>query len=215
MLLSLAAPPPAPPFFSSCASSSSASCCCCCRRRRRSGAARDEGSHTTRMPHRAQHSRRAARQAEAQHALGGSLFDTLHAPGGSPRDTADGHSLQPAHTAPPPPSSVGLLEQLSERQRAEQQATTSARTAAQPHPPAESPPAAPPASAGHPAGGMHSNAALSNRRQAAYQGLQLLESVCAEIKEEEYVMDVLSRLSLLQHNIHLQLLQRGKATVRS
>ena len=161
------------------------------------------------MPHRAQHSRRAARQAEAQHALG-PLFETLH----SPSDTADGHSLQPAYTAPPPPSSVRLLEQLSERQRAEQQATTSARTAAQPHPPPEPPPA-PPASAGHPAGGMHGDAAPSNRRQAAYQGLQLLESVCAEIKEEEYVMDVLSRLSLLQHNIHLQLLQRGKATVRS
>ena len=155
------------------------------------------------MPHRASHSRRLARQAEAQHALG-PLFETLH----SPSDTADGHSLQPAYTAPPPPSSVGLLEQLSERQRAEQQATTSARTAAQPHPPAESPPAAPPASAGHPAGGMHGDAAPSNLRQAAYQGLQLLESVCAEIKEEEYVIDVLSRLSLLQHNMHLQL-QRG------
>ena len=87
------------------------------------------------MPHRASHSRRLARQAEAQHALG-PLFETLH----SPSDTADGHSLQPAHTAPPPPSSVGLLEQLSERQRAEQQATTSARTAAQPHPPPEPPP---------------------------------------------------------------------------
>ena len=55
---------------------------------------------------------------------------------------------------------------------------------------------------------MHGDAAPSNRRQAAYHGLQLLESVCAEIREEEYVMDVLSRLSLLQHNMHLQL-QRG------
>ena len=76
------------------------------------------------MPHRAQHSRRAARQAEAQHALGGSLFDTLH----SPSDTADGHSLQPEYTAPPTTSSVVLLaedEQLSERQRAEQQVTAS------------------------------------------------------------------------------------------
>ena len=155
------------------------------------------------MPHRASHSRRLARQAEAQHALG-PLFETLH----SPSDTADGHSLQPAHTAPPPPSSVGLLEQLSERQRAEQQATTSARTAAQPHPPAESPPAAPPASAGHPAGGMHGDAAQSNRIEAAFQALQLLESVSTDIIREEYVMDVLSRLSLLQHNIHLQL-QRG------
>ena len=159
--------------------------------------------HTTRMPHRASHSRRLARQAEAQHALG-PLFETLH----SPSDTADGHSLQPAHTAPPPPSSVGLLEQLSERQRAEQQATTSARTAAQPHPPPESPPAAPPASAGHPAGGMHGDAAQSNRIEAAFQALQLLESVSTDIIREEYVMDVLSRLSLLQHNIHLQL-QRG------
>ena len=55
---------------------------------------------------------------------------------------------------------------------------------------------------------MHGDAAPSNRRHAVYHGLQLLESVCAEIKEEEYVMDVLSRLSLLQHNMHLQL-QRG------
>ena len=61
---------------------------------------------------------------------------------------------------------------------------------------------------------MHGDAAPSNRRQAAYQGLQLLESVSGEIIKEEYVMDVLSRLSLLQHNMHLQL-QRGKATVRS
>ena len=129
---------------------------------------------------------------------------TLH----SPSDTADGHSLQPAYTAPPPPSSVGLLEQLSERQRAEQQATTSARTAAQPHPPPEPPPAAPPASAGHPAGGMHGDAAQSNRIEAAFQALQLLESVSTDIIREEYMMDVLSRLSLLQHNMHLQL-QRG------
>ena len=55
---------------------------------------------------------------------------------------------------------------------------------------------------------MHGDAAQSNRIEAAFQALQLLESVCAEIKEEEYVMDVLSRLSLLQHNMHLQL-QRG------
>ena len=148
------------------------------------------------MPHRAQHSRRAAKRAEAQHALGDSLFDTLH----SPSDTADGHSLHPAYTAPPPPSSVRLLEQLSDHRRAEQQA--------QPHRLPEPPPAAPPASAGHPAGGMHGDAAPSNRRHAVYHGLQLLESVCAEIKEEEYVMDVLSRLSLLQHNMHLNL-QRG------
>ena len=155
------------------------------------------------MPHRAQHSRRAAKRAEAQHALGDSLFDTLH----SPSDTADGHSLQPAYTAPPPPSSVRLLEQLSDHRRAEQQA--------QPHRLPEPPPAAPPASAGHPAGGMHGDAAQSNRIEAAFQALQLLESVSTDIIREEYVMDVLSRLSLLQHNIHLQLLQRGKATVRS
>ena len=75
-------------------------------------------------------------------------------------------------------------------------------------------PAAPPASAGHPAGGMHGDAAQSNRIAAAFQALQLLESVSTDIIREEYVMDVLSRLSLLQHNMHLQL-QRGKATVRS
>ena len=63
---------------------------------------------------------------------------------------------------------------------------------------------------------MHGDAAQSNRIEAAFQALQLLEeSVSTDIIREEYVMDVLSRLSLLQHNIHLQLLQRGKATVRS
>ena len=56
--------------------------------------------------------------------------------------------------------------------------------------------------------GMHGDAAQSNRIEAAFQALQLLESVSTDIIREEYVMDVLSRLSLLQHNIHLQL-QRG------
>ena len=55
---------------------------------------------------------------------------------------------------------------------------------------------------------MHGDAAQSNRIEAAFQALQLLESVSTDIIREEYVMDVLSRLSLLQHNIHLQL-QRG------
>ena len=61
---------------------------------------------------------------------------------------------------------------------------------------------------------MHGDAAQSNRIEAAFQALQLLESVSTDIIREEYVMDVLSRLSLLQHNMHLQL-QRGKATVCS
>ena len=47
------------------------------------------------------------------------------------------------------------------------------------------------------------DAAQSNRIEAAFQALQLLESVSTDIIREEYVMDVLSRLSLLQHNIHL------------
>ena len=48
---------------------------------------------------------------------------------------------------------------------------------------------------------MHGDAAPSNRKQTAYQGLQLLESVSADIIGEEYEMDVLSRLSLLQHKM--------------
>ena len=48
---------------------------------------------------------------------------------------------------------------------------------------------------------MHGDAAQSNRIEAAFQALQLLESVSTDIIREEYVMDVLSRLSLLQHNM--------------
>ena len=59
---------------------------------------------------------------------------------------------------------------------------------------------------------MHGDAAQSNRIEAAFQALQLLEeSVSTDIIREEYVMDVLSRLSLLQHNMHLQLNMRRNA----
>ena len=128
-------------------------------------AARQGHSHSsTRMPHRAQHSRPRARREEERHALG-SLLDTLHSPSDLvPPTTPRRHNTQPEYTAFPPPlppteasstcihaASVGLLaedEELNGRQRTAQQAPASACTAAQPHPPPAPPPAAPPAGAG-------------------------------------------------------------------
>ena len=88
-----------------------------------------EGSHTTRMPHAARHSRPRARRQDEAHALG-SLLDTLHSPSDlAPPATAHRCSSQPLNTAPPSPSPTtsprihAASVELSRRQHTEQQAT--------------------------------------------------------------------------------------------
>ena len=172
-----------------------------------------EGSHTTRMPHAARHSRPHARRQDEAHALG-SLLDTLHSPSDLvPLATAHRHSSQPEYTAPPsplPPSSR-IHGELSGRQRPEQQAPISARSAAQPPPPPEPPPAAPPAGADAGAGDMSGDATPSHRTAEVLRALQSLELATTDITEdftEELALDLLSRVHILQRTL-LQQLQRA------
>lgn len=150
-----------------------------------------EGSHTTRMPHAARHSRPCARREHEAHALG-SLLDTLHSPSDlAPPATAHRCSSQPQNTAPPSPSPTtsprihAASVELSRRQHTEQQATASARTAEQPHPPPEPQPAAPPVGAGAAAA---ASAAEDHKRalvHALQKDIRVLES------------DMSSRMSML------------------
>ena len=150
-----------------------------------------EGSHTTRMPHAARHSRPRARRQDEAHALG-SLLDTLHSPSDlAPPATAHRCSSQPQNTAPPSPSPTtsprihAASVELSRRQHTEQQATASARTAEQPHPPPEPQPAAPPVGAGAAAA---ASAAEDHKRalvHALQKDIRVLES------------DMSSRMSML------------------
>ena len=150
-----------------------------------------EGSHTTRMPHAARHSRPRARREQEAHTLG-SLLDTLHSPSDlAPPATAHRCSSQPQNTAPPSPSPTtsprihAASVELSRRQHTEQQATASARTAEQPHPPPEPQPAAPPVGAGAAAA---ASAAEDHKRalvNALQKDIRVLES------------DMSSRMSML------------------
>ena len=151
-----------------------------------------EGSHTTRMPHAARHSRPGARKEHEAHTLG-SLLDTLHSPSDlAPPATAHRCSSQPQNTAPPSPSPTtsprihaASVELYSRRQHTEQQATASARTAEQPHPPPEPQPAAPPVGAGAAAA---ASAAEDHKRalvHALQKDIRVLES------------DMSSRMSML------------------